>query len=129
MEAVTLPYWRTQKSNGRHKPVGKFSIDFGERGLYDKRNVLNELTGREWTYFLNSVWVTAYPPTAGNGTAFKLRMIHPSAKPPELMRDVILFCTTSNQWILDPCAGVGGTLLGASLCEPKRQAVGIELSQ
>jgi hypothetical protein len=36
----------------------------GERGVYDKRNKLNELTGREWTYFLNSVWITGYSTTA-----------------------------------------------------------------
>jgi DNA modification methylase len=129
LEQGDLPFWRTAKSNGRHKRVGKYSVDFGERGTYDKRNDLNELTGREWTYFLNSVWVTAYPPTAGKDTGFDLRKIHPSPKPPELMRDVILFFTKRNQWILDPFAGVGGTLLGASMCDPRRNAVGLELSQ
>jgi DNA modification methylase len=102
-------------------------VDLGERGTYDLRNPLNELTGREWTYFLNSVWVTAYPPVADQ-CGFDLRKTHPSPKPPYLMRDLILFFTKRDEWILDPFAGVGGTLLGASLCSPPRNAVGVELN-
>jgi DNA modification methylase len=114
-------------SNGRHKRVGKFGIDKGDRGVYDRRNPLNELTGREWTFFLNSVWVKAYPPVADR-CGFDLRKIHPCPKPPLLMRDIILFFTKREEWVLDPFAGVGGTLLGASLCEPPRNAVGLDLN-
>jgi DNA modification methylase len=122
------PFWRVLKSNGRRKRVGEYGVDLGERGVYDKRNTLNELTGREWTYFLNSVWVTAYPPAAAD-FAFDLRKVHPCPKPPQLMRDIILFFTKTDQWILDPFAGVGGTLLGASICEHRRQCVGIEINR
>jgi len=45
-----------------------------------------------------------------------------------LMRDIILFFTKRNQWILDPFMGVGGTLLGASLCKPARNAVGVDIN-
>jgi len=123
-----IPFWRVLKSNGRREHVGKFGIDLGERGIYDKRNQLNELTGKEWIYFLNSVWVTAYPPVADKSSAFDLRKVHPSPKPPELMRDLILFFTKRYQTILDPFAGVGGTLLGASLCKPQRRAIGVEIN-
>jgi hypothetical protein len=123
-----IPFWRVLTSNGRPRRTGKFGLDLGERGVYDKRNRLNELTGKEWTYFLNSVWITAYPPVAGKSSAFDLRKVHPSPKPPELMRDIILFFTKRHQKILDPFAGVGGTLLGASLCKPPRKAVGIEIN-
>lgn len=102
-------------------------MDLGERGVYDTRNVLNDLTGREWTYFLNSVWVTAYPPVADQ-CGFDLRKIHPCPKPPYLMRDLVRFFTKPDGWVFDPFAGVGGTLLGASLCRPHRNAVGIELN-
>jgi DNA modification methylase len=91
------------------------------------RNRLNELTGKEWTYFLNSVWITAYPPIADQ-LGFDLRKIHPSPKPPLLMKDIIAFFTKRNDWILDPFAGVGGTLLGASLSKPKRNAIGIDIN-
>jgi len=124
----STPFWRELKSNGRRKHVGKFGVDMGERGIFDKRNALNELSGKEWTYFLNSVWITAYPPSAGKSSAFDLRKVHPSPKPPELMRDIILFFTKSSQYILDPFAGVGGTMLGASICQPPRKAVGVEIN-
>jgi DNA modification methylase len=123
-----IPFWRNTKSNGRKKPVGKYGIDFSERGIYDTRNPLNEMTGKEWVYFLNSVWVTAYPPVADK-CGFDLRKIHPSPKPPQLMKDLILFFTKRDQWILDPFAGVGGTMLGAQLCENPRNAVGIDINQ
>jgi DNA modification methylase len=125
---LDVPFWRTLKSNGRRERVGKFGVDLGQRGIYDKRNQLNDLTGKEWIYFLNSVWVTAYPPIAGKSSAFDLRKVHPSPKPPELMRDIILFFTKPGQKILDPLAGVGGSLLGASLCKPPRKAIGVELN-
>lgn len=126
-EVTEIPFWRTMPSNGRRKPLGKYGVDFGERGVYDTRNMVNELTGKEWTYFLNSVWIKAYPPVADQ-CGFDLRKIHPSPKPPYLMRDIILFFTKHDHWVLDPFAGVGGTLLGASLCDPPRNAVGIEIN-
>jgi DNA modification methylase len=42
------------------------------------------------------------------------------------MQHIIEFFTKPGQLVLDPFAGVGGTLLGAALC--RRRAVGIELS-
>ena len=43
------------------------------------------------------------------------------------MRNMIKFFTKEGGWVLDPFMGVGGTLLGASLC--KRNAVGIDISE
>lgn len=97
------------------------------KGSYDKRNKLNELTGREWIYFTNSVWITGYSPTAIENVGLKYRKIHPSPKPPGLMKDIIAFFTKSNGLILDPFVGVGGTLLGAVMAGKKRRAIGIDL--
>ena len=55
-------------------------MDLGERGIYDTRNKLNELTGKEWVYFTNSVWITGYSPTARENVGLKYRKIHPSPK-------------------------------------------------
>ena len=125
----TTPFWRIDTSGGRKKRVGKFGVDCGARGIYDKRNNLNELTGREWVYFLNSVWITAHPPIAGKDTAFDLRKIHPSPKPPELLREIIEFFTKRQNKILDPFSGVSGTLLAATMRAPIRKAVGIEINK
>jgi len=90
----------------------------------DSRNTLNELSGDAWLYFTKSLLVTTYP----SDYAHDLRKAHGANKPPQLMRQLIEFFTTRSGRVLDPFAGVGGTLLGASLCEPPRQAVGVEIN-
>ena len=87
------------------------------------RNKLNELPGEEWLYFTKSVWATAYPSELGH-TA---RKAHGANKPPRLMARLIEFFTRTGEVVLDPFAGVGGTLLGASIARGPRQAIGIEL--
>jgi DNA modification methylase len=88
------------------------------------RNTLNELTGEEWLYFTKSVWTTAYPSELGHA----LRKAHGANKPPRLMARVIEFFTKSGELVLDPFAGVGGTLLGAAIARGPRRALGIELA-
>ncbi len=92
---------------------------------YHLDNKLNDLSGREWTYFLNSVINTRYTTTGKESYAHHIRKIHPSPKPPQLMKQIIEFFTKKNEWVLDYFMGVGGTLLGASLCN--RKALGIDL--
>lgn len=60
-------------SKNEKKPLGPNSVDMGERGTYDKRNKLNDLTGKEWVYFTNSVWITGYSPTARENVGLKTR--------------------------------------------------------
>jgi DNA modification methylase len=88
------------------------------------RNTLNELTGEEWLYFTKSVWTTAYPSELGHA----VRKEHGANKPPRLMARLIEFFTKRDELVLDPFAGVGGTLLGAAIARPPRRALGIELS-
>jgi DNA modification methylase len=88
------------------------------------RNTLNELSGEEWLYFTKSVWTTAYPSELGHA----LRRRHGANKPPRLMARLIEFFTKSGELVLDPFAGVGGTLLGAAIARGPRRAVGIELA-
>ena len=128
-----------------------------QTGTLDARNTLNDLTGREWVYFLNSIeliegephlltgeqlndlseeqWAadqsplidTFYPTSGENSHAHHIRKKHPSPKPPQLMKRLIEFFTQKNGWVLDPFVGVGGTLLGCSMAG--RHGVGVELSQ
>jgi DNA modification methylase len=44
------------------------------------------------------------------------------------MARLIEFFTRGDELVLDPFAGVGGTLLGAAIARPRRRAIGIELS-
>jgi DNA modification methylase len=87
-------------------------------------NELNELPGEEWLYFTKSVWSTAYPSELGH----ERRKAHGANKPPRLMARLIEFFTRSGELVLDPFAGVGGTLLGAAIARGPRRAIGIELS-
>jgi DNA modification methylase len=86
-------------------------------------NTLNELSGEEWLYFTKSVWSSAYPSELGH----ERRKAHGANKPPRLMARLIEFFTRSEELVLDPFAGVGGTLLGAAIARGRRQALGIEL--
>jgi hypothetical protein len=93
----------------------------------DPRNRLNDLSGREWTYALRSVLATRYPTQGPESYAHALRRAHPSPKPPQLMAELVRFFTKRGGRVLDPFAGVGGTLLACAL--EGREGVGFELSQ
>lgn len=92
----------------------------------DPRNRLNDLTGREWVYALRSVISTRYPTSGPEAFAHHLRRLHPSPKPPQLMAELVRFFTKTGGHVLDPFAGVGGTLLACSM--EGRTAVGVDLS-
>lgn len=94
---------------------------------YHLDNKLNDMTGRDWTLFINSVFSTHYATRGTEGYAHEIRKIHPSPKPPQLMRDLISFFTKEGEFVFDSFSGVGGSLLGAALCN--REAAGIDLNQ
>jgi DNA modification methylase len=86
-------------------------------------NTLNELNGETWLYFTKSVWSTAYPSELGH----ERRRAHGANKPPRLMARLIEFFTRTGELVLDPFAGVGGTLLGAAIARGPRRALGFEI--
>ncbi|MGI5835991.1 MAG: DNA methyltransferase [Chloroflexota bacterium] len=88
------------------------------------KNALNDLSGEEWLYFTKSVITTTFPSEYGHD----LRKAHGANKPPQLMKQLIEFFTKAGGRVLDPFAGVGGTLIGAALCDPPRDCVGIEIN-
>lgn len=121
-----LPSW--VKSNiTDFKLIGKNTIMDNLGRKYQLNNTLNDLNGAEWTYFTNSVLNTRFKTSGKDSYEYNLRKIHPSPKPPNLMRDIIKFFTKENEIVLDFFMGVGGTLLGASEC--KRRALGIDLNK
>lgn len=96
-------------------------IDLGERGKYNIKNKLNNLTGKEWIKFSKS-WFIHRPIRRKNN-----EILHPAKFPESLVKEFIRFFTKENQWVLDPFLGTGSTLIAAG--ELNRNAVGIELSQ
>ncbi len=96
---------------------------YNRKPVYDPRNKLNDLTGAEWQFWTKSVISKVYP----SNLQHKLRAQHGGQKPPQLCADLIKVFSKKGQLILDPLAGVGGSLLGAALCG--REAIGIELNE
>jgi len=123
---IALPSW-IEKDKTEFKLIGKSTIMNKEGRKYQLNNTLNDLDGAEWTYFTNSVLNTRFKITGEDSYAYNLRKIHPTPKPPNLMRDIIKFFTKENEIVLDYFMGVGGTLLGASECN--RRAIGIDLNE
>ncbi|MBZ6493396.1 DNA methyltransferase [Natrinema longum] len=99
------------------------------RGIYDERNRVNDLTGKEWKYATKSVIAEGYPPAVQHD----LRSEHGGQKPPRLCAELIGRFSKAGDTVLDPFAGVGGTLLGASFCEHDgtglREAIGFERTE
>src|SRR5579884_1500091 len=90
------------------------------------KNTLNDMSGERFLYFTKSVLNTSYPSVYSHD----LRKKHGANKPPQLMALLIEFFTKTGMAVLDPFAGVGGTLIGASLAKPDaRRCVGIEISE
>ncbi|NVM02045.1 MAG: class I SAM-dependent methyltransferase [Candidatus Helarchaeota archaeon] len=93
------------------------------RGYYDKRNKINDLTGKEWLFSTKSVIPKSYPPSF---QLQNLRNKHGGQKPPELCAQLINTFTKKGELVLDPLAGVGGTLIGCTLTN--RRGIGIEIN-
>ena len=107
-----------------HKPgdkVGKFGVFEGDRGIYDTRNGLNDLTGKEWVQFTRS-WTIHNPPSRTSK-----EVLHPAKFPETLIAEFILFFTKKGETVLDPMLGTGSTLVACKMTD--RRGVGIELSK
>jgi len=128
VEIKKLPKWvRDDIDNAMIIRESKNVIQTSNGKKYHLKNPLNDLSGGEWTFFLNSVINTRYTTNGDDSFAHHIRKIHPSPKPPQLMEEIIRFFTKENELVLDYFMGVGGTLLGSSLSN--RKAIGIDLEK
>ena len=127
-ERKKLPKWvKKDIDNAMIIGESKNVIQISNGKKYHLKNPLNDLSGGEWTFFLNSVINTRYTTNGDDSFAHHIRKIHPSPKPPQLMGEIIRFFTKENELVLDYFMGIGGTLLGSSLSN--RKAIGIDLEK
>lgn len=101
--------------------VGKNGIFMGSRGIYDARNRLNDLTGKEWVLFSKSWFI--HNPVARK----KEENLHPAKFPESMIEDFIKFFSKKGDLVLDPMAGTGSTLVACDNCG--RKGIGIELTE
>jgi len=90
-------------------------------GIFDKRNNLNDLTGKEWLKLTKSFWISE------KCKEDKFAFQHPA---PFLIKDIeklISMFTKKGMVVLDPFNGVGTTLIACN--NLKRKGVGIDLSK
>lgn len=91
-----------------------------DNGKYDKRNRLNDLTGKEWLKLTKSFWISE------KCKEDKIAMRHPA---PFLLKDItklISLYTKKDMKVLDPFLGSGTTIVAAVLSG--RKGYGIDLN-
>lgn len=126
-EGLGIPDWLLEKIDDARVIGNSFQtviLPDGEK--YQINNTLNNLSGRMWNNFTISVFSTFFPTSGKESYAHDIRKIHPTPKPPQLMKEIIEFFTKKDELVFDYFMGVGGSLLGASLSG--RKGVGIDLN-
>ena len=127
-EISALPGWvKEDIKNAVFVEGSNISIEISDGRRFCLNNKINDLPGSEWTKQICSVINTRYSTRGEDSYAHHIRKVHPTPKPPQLMRELIEFFTKENEIVFDYFMGVGGSLLGASLCG--RRAIGIDLNQ
>lgn len=108
------------KSTKEKKNPRKPKLEENKPGRYDKRNKLNDLTGKEWLLLSKSFWETE--PSTFDKSAYS----HPA---PFMVKDIeklISIFTKKGMTILDPFVGCGTTLVAASRLG--RKSIGIDIN-
>src|SRR5574344_1266377 len=127
-ENLDLPDWVLNRLQDARLIGNSYqTIIFPNGEKYQINNALNNLSATDWLYFTTSVFSTFYATNGKDSYAHEIRKIHPTPKPPQLMKEIIEFFTKENEIVFDYFMGVGGSLLGAGLSN--RRAIGIDLNQ
>ncbi len=111
---------KTEKKQTKRKRPRKPLAEEGKPGRYDKRNKLNDLTGKEWILLTKSYWMSE--PSTDDKTAYA----HPAPFMVNDVKKLISMFTKKGMTVLDPFAGSGTSLLAANYLD--RKAIGIDLN-
>jgi DNA modification methylase len=108
------------KSTATKKNPRKPLSEENKPGKYDTRNIVNDLSGRDWLLLSGSFWESV------GGADDKEAYEHPA---PFLTKDIqklIKLFTKEEMTVLDPFAGSGTTLLASN--QLGRKAIGIDIN-
>ena len=101
-EISTLPSWvKEDIDNAVFVEGSNVSIEISDGRRFCLTNKLNDLPGSEWTKQICSVINTRYSTRGEDSYAHHIRKVHPTPKPPQLMRDLIEFFTKENEIVFD----------------------------
>ena len=109
------------------RSLKEYQEDRQERGVYDKRNTINDLTGKEWLFSTKTV----IPRSFSRNWSLNGRSRSHNPIPSDLSKELIETFSKPGATILDPFAGIGSTLIGCFLANThsksaKRKCIGIE---
>ncbi|MHA2319921.1 MAG: DNA methyltransferase [Candidatus Hodarchaeales archaeon] len=111
-------------------PLKPYQEDRDKRGIYDRRNVLNDLTGKEWLFstktIIPKIYPTNLPSSLINNNHFFLPVV--------LRREIIETFSKPEGKILDPFLGSEFTLLAGHTSnlessQSAREIIGIKHNQ
>ncbi|MHA1542316.1 MAG: DNA methyltransferase [Candidatus Hodarchaeales archaeon] len=111
-------------------PLKPYQEDRDKRGIYDRRNVLNDLTGKEWLFSTKTIIPKNYPATLPSSLINNIV----SFLPVQLRREIIETFSKPKGKILDPFLGSEFTLLAGQTSnlessQSAREIVGIKNDQ
>lgn len=107
-----------------------YQEDRKDRGVYDKRNPLNDLTGKEWLFSTKTVIPKSYPDILGENIITR----NLSPIPVQLCTELVETFSKPKETVLDPFFGAGSFLIGALFANayippPRRNIIGLELQE
>jgi len=111
-------------------PLKAYQEDRQERGIYDRRNSLNDLTGKEWLFSTKTIIPKMYPADLPFSSINNIS----DSLPVQLRRELIEIFTKPKERILDPFIGSEFTLLAGNSSNqastrPEREIIGIKHNQ
>lgn len=132
MSELQLTLEGKKQITNNKRQLKEHEIDLGKRGIFNKKNRLNDLTGKEWTLFTKSWFIFDAVPSDLKEERELSKKVglksddHPATYSPTMMADFIYFFTKKGQLVLDPFCGIGSTLVGCD--RTGREGIGIELN-